>query len=71
MRPPGRPRIEIDEEILRSGTATAIAKATGHSIDTILARQREAGVEIRPQGHRDWHPVLVPGFPASHWINGE
>ena len=62
-------RIEIDPVVLQTRTATSIAKTTGISIRTILRRQREAGVEIRPQGVRDYPIPMLVGFDGSHWMN--
>jgi hypothetical protein len=62
---PGRPRIDIDDLDLRSGSATAIARRLHVSVDTVLSRQREAGIYVRRQGHRDWpqrEERLLPGW---------
>jgi hypothetical protein len=68
---PGRPRIDIDESLLGSGTATGIARRLGISVDTVLARQREAGIPVRPQGRRDWPqpPEQLEGVPS--WMNAD
>jgi hypothetical protein len=56
-------RIVIDENLLRAGTATAIAKRLGISVDTVLSRQRDAGIPIRPQGHRDRYREMLADMP--------
>lgn len=49
--PGGRPRIEVDPALLRSGLpAAVIARRVGRSPRTVLARMREAGIPTRPRG---------------------
>jgi hypothetical protein len=62
-------RIEIDPLLLGSGTATAIAKRLGISVDTVLARQRDAGIPIRPQGVRDYSTQILADVPG--WMNAD
>ena len=74
----GRPKIEIDLTLLASGkSALEIAELAGVSVDTALARQRDAGLPVRRQGQRGpacWKPLagacdhLESSVPLPDWM---
>jgi hypothetical protein len=61
----GRPRVEIDPILLWSGQSAAdIAAQAGCSVRTVLDRQREEGIPIRPRGRPKGSRDRRPRTPA-------